>query len=63
MAFVAGWGVINTTTKQTAKKLKYLQVMVKSPVYCKAHWKASFNLQSNICAGSNVKYQSGCMVE
>jgi hypothetical protein len=63
MAFLAGWGITNITTMQTAKKLKYLQVMVKHPVYCKAHWKDVFDLKSNICAGGNVMYQSGCKVQ
>jgi hypothetical protein len=63
LAFVAGWGVTNITTKQVARKLKYLQVMVKSSADCKAHWKAWFSFQSNICAGNNVMYQEACKVQ
>ena len=61
-AFVAGWGITNITTKQTATKLKVVQVTVKNSVDCKAHWKAWFSPQTNICAGNNVMRQDICKV-
>ena len=62
LAFVAGWGITNITTQQTAKILKFVQVMVKNNVYCKSHWKAWFSPQTNICAGNNAIHQDACQV-
>ena len=59
---MAGWGVTNITTKQTAKILKFVQVMVKNNVDCKIHWRGWFSLQTNICAGNNVMRQDACEV-
>ena len=59
---MAGWGITNITTQQTAKILKYVQVMVMNSLDCKAHWKAWFSPQSNICAGNTVMRQDACQV-